>query len=140
MKALCSEANCGGVVWARGLCPYHYGKLMRSLKPKRPLKKPKTHPASFAALHAAREARAEAKKADQPKQHPASHSRGFAEFLSEKATLNRNDVMVRLQEQARAQGRPGGIIPWAEIPADPRDKPEIVRLTRVAGSTGFKRC
>jgi len=75
-------------------------------------------------------------------QHPGANIPGFAEFISLKATNNRDEVLRKLQEEARKDpGRfPGGIVPWSMIPADPRPPTEIVRFTRVPGGRGIRRC
>ena len=64
---------------------------------------------------------------------------GHAEFLSERDTSKRDDDMVRLQEEARRQGRPGGQVPLSEMKPDPRPQQEFVNFT-LAGNGRIKRC
>lgn len=73
----------------------------------------------------------------------AMESRG--EFLSVKETADRDAAIARLQEEARKNPTkyPGGQVPQAEINAlfpDPRDPPEVVNYTRIAGGKGIRRC
>lgn len=141
-KAICIEPDCNGIVVARNLCGYHYAKLrraeVRNEKGNPARKKPRIHANSLDAL-----ARINAKAAPQQdaspqaaSRHPASHIRGFSEFLSERDTRKRDQTMVRLQNEARAQGRPGGQLSMQEIMQqmpDARERPEIVRFGLAGG-------
>ena len=69
----------------------------------------------------------------------APYMDGHAEFLSERDTSKRDDDMVRLQEEARRQGRPGGQVPLSEMKPDPRPQQEFVNFT-LAGNGRIKRC
>ncbi len=132
-KELCSIANCNGIVVARNLCGYHYGKARRAEMPSRPRNKPRMHPNSLAVAESWR-------KGEKPP-HPAEHIPGFAEFISSKATADRDEIVRKLQEEARRDPVrfPGGVVPWSMIPADPHPQHEIVRLTRVPGGRGIRR-
>ena len=72
---------------------------------------------------------------------PPGAPAGFAEFLSEKATRDRDNDMARRQEAARADPAryPGGQIPMSELPPDQRPQQEIVRFT-LGGNGRIKRC
>jgi len=132
MKQLCSIPDCGGHVQARGLCNFHYGRMRRAERPRKPRENVKVRQASLDNLRPNR-------SKDSPKPpHPANIP-AFQEFLSSRDTSARDERIARLQNEARAQGRPGGIVSWQEIGPDPRDKPEVVRLGRVPGTMNFRR-
>ena len=61
------------------------------------------------------------------------------EFLSAAQTNKRDAEMVKRQEEARRQGRPGGVIPMSELSPDPRPAPEFPNFT-LAGNGRIKRC
>jgi hypothetical protein len=69
----------------------------------------------------------------------APYMPGHAEFLSARDTAQRDDDMVRRQEVARRQGRPGGQVPLSEMKPDPRPQQEFVNFT-LAGNGRIKRC
>ena len=66
---------------------------------------------------------------------------GHAEFLSQRATQERDNDLAKRQEAARLDPvrYPGGQIPMNQIPPDPREPPEVVNFTRVPGGRGIRR-
>ena len=90
-KALCSQPNCNGIVVARNLCGYHYDQRRRAEMPRRPRGKYRMHPNSLDNLELS---------SKRPK-HPAENIPGFAEFLSSKATETCDEIVRKLQEEAR---------------------------------------
>ena len=79
----------------------------------------------------------QARKTPPPPGAPA----GYAEFLSAKATEERDDELAKKQEAARADPAryPGGQVPMNELKPDPRPPLEVVNFTRVPGGRGIKR-
>ena len=79
----------------------------------------------------------QARKTPPPPGAPA----GYAEFLSAKATEERDDELAKKQEAARADPAryPGGQVPMSELKPDPRPPLEVVNFTRVPGGRGIKR-
>ena len=80
----------------------------------------------------------QARKTPPPPGAPA----GYAEFLSAKATEERDDELAKKQEAARADPAryPGGQIPMNELKPDPRPPMEVINYTRVPGGRGIRRC
>ena len=66
---------------------------------------------------------------------------GYAEFLSAKATEERDDELAKMQEEARKDPArfPGGQVPMSMLKPDPRPQQEIVNFTRVPGGKGIRR-
>ena len=71
---------------------------------------------------------------------PPGAPAGYAEFLSAKATEERDDELAKKQEAARADPAryPGGQLPMNELKPDPRPPLEVVNFTRVPGGRGIK--